>query len=260
MNIKETRPHGPEEEGARVHAMAGEHGGGGLVLGRPAWAAEYETVVVWEDDKSKKWRMPPSVKTLLLTPFRAQKMAPKAQKVLDFFNEAPAYTAPPTDEIKPTPSCAKTVLKLKDDPTSSFGPYSVGQLNVSKLLKAVLKCEHVAAESKATLCAGRTDKDAQEWLRGHKREREAVEEDGGAALDQMEREEKRQAGNSETKESERQAVLDARTVDRCSQAEAAVLNHYLAVFIFMCRLAFAVADNIFSANSSVHCGQRTNRL
>ena len=85
-----------------LRAMVTEHGVGGSGADdrRPGWAAEYETAAVWEDANSKKRRMPPSMKTLLITPHRAQRIAPKALRVLDdFFDEFPAHSAPPTDDI-----------------------------------------------------------------------------------------------------------------------------------------------------------------
>ena len=99
MNIEETRA--SRKTLHVLHAMATEHGvcGNGADDHRPGWAAEYETAVVWEDANSKKRRMPPSMKTLLITPHRAQRIAPKALRVLDFFDEFPAHSAPPTDAI-----------------------------------------------------------------------------------------------------------------------------------------------------------------
>ena len=85
-----------------LRAVVTEHGVGGSGADdrRPGWAAEYETAAVWEEANSKKRRMPPSMKTLLITPHRAQRIAPKALRVLDdFFDEFPAHSAPPTDDI-----------------------------------------------------------------------------------------------------------------------------------------------------------------
>ena len=98
-NIEETRA---SRKALHVlHAMVTEHGVGGSGAGdrRPGWAAEYETAVVWEDANSRKRRVQSSMKTLLITPHGAQRIAPKALRVLDFFDEFPAYSAPPTDDI-----------------------------------------------------------------------------------------------------------------------------------------------------------------
>ncbi|KAK3277297.1 hypothetical protein CYMTET_14685 [Cymbomonas tetramitiformis] len=138
----------------------------------------------------------------------------------------------------------KTLLVCKFDSTVKT-TLAYHRINSGKLLPRLLACEHVPDDVKIKLCKLSGAKCSVEWMKEFSLKRKVAESSGDVALEVGEAAVEESQDPSAGKRRQRQQLLDGRTVDKISKAEAMAINFFLYTFFLACRIPFFIVDNYF---------------
>ncbi|KAK3267622.1 hypothetical protein CYMTET_23836 [Cymbomonas tetramitiformis] len=149
-----------------------------------------------------------------------------------------------TSESRTPEKHVKTRLTCKHD-TKFMTLVAPGRINSGKLFIKLLKNSNVPDEVKLNLCKKSHAKAAIEWQQAYDKRIAVVNTSEGVALAHARAMVAEEQDPGKVRENDRQRVLDRRTVDVISEAQAKVLNVYLAMFFFACKLPFVLVQNYF---------------